>query len=571
MRGSTAPGTYWIDPDQIVTQLPVPLVVFDLRDRVRTINQAAAKLLRSSPEEILQRSIEALVASPSNVGKNSSTLMHGGSFRSRPMVWKGGDDALVEVLATASLIRDDLGCPVGTAYLLEAVTDPERADPIRYQALHDSLTGLPNRVALTAQLQALLDDRDHRGRAPGLLYMDLDHFSRINDSLGHEAGDGVLREVGRRIQHELRGEDLVSRYGGDVFAVALDLASPNDASFVAEKLLRAIRRPFSWEGRELGLTASIGIATCPPDGETPSMLVQRATGAANEAKRLGADRWMLGDEEVQQGIRSRFEIESRLRTSIRAEGLSLHFQPIVATDDGRLLGCEALLRWPGAEELSIETVIRVAEEIGLIAEVGQWVRERVLEEAHELPGLAPECRISCNVSPRELEDPGFLDRIERLLERQGVPRAGLELEITETALMADPGRVVEILRGLRRRGVSLAVDDFGAGHASLGYIRNLPIDTLKIDRSLVHDIGTLNGEALIRSILTLAEVLRLGVVAEGVETEEQREFLARHGCLAAQGFLFAAPMDVESLHDWIRNRADSTGPDRSRVEETAER
>ena len=560
MNRPSHPDAFWIDPDQVVAQLPTALVVFDLRDRASLVNEAAAAMLRLPQEEILNRSIDDLVASPTNVGKNSATLMHGGTFRSRPMVWNGGEGSLVEVLASASLVRDDLGCPVGTLYVLEPVSDPERADPIRYQALHDPMTGLPNRIPLVTHLRDLLDDRDRTGRAPGLLYVDLDHFSRINDSLGHEAGDTVLREVARRLKHELRGEDLVARYGGDVFAVSLDLATPEDATRVADKLLAALRRPFAYEGRELGLTASIGIATCPPDGETPSVLVQRATGAVHEAKRLGSDRWALADDSVQAEIRSRFEIESRLRSAIRGNRLELHHQPIVGFD-GRLLGSETLLRWPDEEEIPIDDVIGVAESSGLISELGQWVRERVCSEVDSLKDLSPDYMLSCNISPRELEDADFAARVGDLLDRANIPAERIQLEITETALMTHPQRVLRTLTELRKRGIRLAVDDFGAGHASLGYVRNLPIDLLKIDRSLVRDIGTLNGDALVRSILTLAEVLGLEVVAEGVETEQQRDFLVEHGCQSLQGYLFGRPMPTEAFRAWAADRTQTPGTD----------
>jgi diguanylate cyclase (GGDEF)-like protein len=546
-------GTVWIDPEELIGQLPLPLVVFDLRDRVVSANRAACEFLRSPLDALRGRLVDELVASPGNVGKNSATLMHGGTFRDRAMIWKCLDGDFVEALGTATLVRDDLGCPIGTVYMIQPVADPARADPIRYQALHDPITGLPNRVRLAEYLQRLLDERRQTGRVPGLLFVDVDHFSRINDSLGQEAGDTILREVGRRLGHALRGEDLVARDAGDVFAVALSLSRAGDGILVAEKLLRALRRPFSYQGRDLGLTASIGIATSPPDGETPSELVQAATAAAGEAKRLGADRHAVADQRVQREIQRRFETESRLRSAIRSGELELGFQPIVGTLDGRPIAFEALLRWPGELEVTIQEVIRVAEHSGLIGELGQWVIERALAEARALLELIPEARLSVNVSGRELDDPHFVRRISRHLDRAGIDASRIELEITETALIEHSGPVIDALNQLRNRGLSLAVDDFGAGHASLGYIRNLPVNTLKIDRSLVGDIGTLNGEALVRSILTLADVLGLHVVAEGVETEEQWSFLREHSCPALQGFLFSPALAASDLRAWLRS------------------
>ena len=412
------------------------------------------------------------------------------------------------------------------------------------QARQDGLTGLPNRAAFRQSLRRSLASARRRNGGLGLLFIDLDGFKRINDSLGHAVGDQLLREVAARFEAELRDSDLfgVSRLGGDEFTVLLeDVEEASGSARVAERLLRALTLPMLLAGREIVVRASIGIAQYPEDGEDATSLLRCADHAMYHAKRQHRG-WARWDAQTMAAAdRTSLQVEVGLRHALERDQLSVVYQPIVCRD-GHLQGFEALLRW-GSPELgpvAPDIFIPVAEETGLIVPIGQWVLDQALALVRRLPtGL----RVAVNISPQQLQRPGFLESVSASIAAAGVSPDELELEITERAIVGEEGAAGRALSELSALGVSLALDDFGTGYSSLSYLRRFPIDRLKIDRSFVADVeAALDARALTSAVVALARELGLGVVAEGVETRAQRRFLVEQGCDELQGWLIGRPV-----------------------------
>jgi diguanylate cyclase (GGDEF)-like protein len=437
---------------------------------------------------------------------------------------------------------------------------------LSFQAQHDALTGLPNRLLFHDRVQqaARLALRHHNKSA--LVWIDLDKFKQINDTLGHRTGDEVLCEVARRLGTCLRQSDTVARVGGDEFIILLqDLTGPADAERVAEKILFTLKRPFQLGSAETTLGASIGISIFPDHGEDPVVLLRNADLAMYSAKRNGGATFQMFRPALNDSMQRRTMIERELKTALERDELTLEYQPLVDRK-GDLEGVEALLRWnnPAAGRVSPAEFIPIAEEIGLIPHIGEWVARtacgdgaRWLQQGYKLP------RIAVNVSALQFVDGQFPVLVERILAECGFPASHLELEITETALMANLERVIEQIEKLRQLGVRFAIDDFGTGYSSLSHLQNLPVDSVKIDRSFIKDLapGSSGGTTLVRGIISLAHNLSLRVVAEGVETAQQLSLLRTLGCDTSQGFFLHRPMPVAALEELLRagqERTDSS-------------
>lgn len=424
-------------------------------------------------------------------------------------------------------------------------------EDIRRLAYEDSLTGLHNRASLNNRLAQVLALAQREPMKVAAIFVDLDWFKRINDSLGHDVGDLVLKDAARRLQASVRKCDIVARLGGDEFVVVLaGLENETDATTVAGKMLEAFEPPFAAAGHHLRMTPSIGIALFPRDGETASALLKNADAAMYHAKEQGRAGFQFFREEMNALSQWRLAIEGELRETLAAGGLALHYQPKVCARDDRICGFEALLRWPHPLRGSVSPAdfIPVAEQSGLIDAIGHWVLDEACRQlaAWERMGIA-DVRVAVNLSSRQLAAADLAERVRTALDAHGVAAAQLELEVTESAAMADPERAVERLRELRAIGVTLAIDDFGTGYSSLAYLKRLPVQTLKIDKSFVQDIGVdANDTAIVAATLALAKSLGLTTVAEGVETAEQRDFLYAHGCHALQGYLLGKPASAEN-------------------------
>ncbi|QGM98776.1 putative bifunctional diguanylate cyclase/phosphodiesterase [Methylocystis parvus] len=445
----------------------------------------------------------------------------------------------------------------GAVVIYEDVTERQEAEArVRYLATHDALTGLPNRALFTRLLREKVDAcRGGQGRF-SLLFVDLDRFKAINDTLGHAAGDALLREVSARLKTCLRACDAVARLGGDEFVVILhDMDTPRNAVRVAESLLACIAAPMPIAGQECGVSASIGVALYPCDGADDETLLRNADSAMYLAKAEGKGVVRLFSPKAKTQTLQGLTLENDLRRAIKRDEFLLVYQPKRCIATGAITGVEALLRWrhPELGLLPPDRFIPIAEESGLIVPMGKWVMERACAQhmAWRAQGLGP-VSVAVNLSPRQLYDDHIVSDICEALAKAGMEPDWLELEITENMVMQDAGDALMVLRAIKETGVKLAIDDFGAGHTSFALIRQIPLDKIKIDRSFVNDILTdPNDRAIAEAIISLGQALKLRVVAEGVETEAQEAFLREHGCNEIQGYLFSRPLEADALHAFV--------------------
>jgi diguanylate cyclase (GGDEF)-like protein len=429
---------------------------------------------------------------------------------------------------------------------------------LRRESTHDALTGLPNRVLLLDRLNQAVAQGHRRSSLNAVLHVNVDGFRSVNDAGGREAGDLLLRELARRILGCIREGDTLSRVSGDEFvAVLTELTDHLEIRGIAERVLEVVAEPFELPGGVLLVTARIGISTFPPDASDGETLLRQADLAMRKAKEQGRGTLLFYTSAINEELRRRVELENRLRGAAARDELELEYQPqyAVSAKEGavpRLIGIEALVRWRPPPDLDLVPpgdFIPLAEEIGLIGEIGEWVVATACRDAARLfAGRDPDLRVAVNVSPNQLRRPGFAEMVVRELETSGLPPNQLELEITEGVAMDVAEDVSEILRSLCARGVRLSIDDFGTGYSSLGYLQRYPFDILKIDRSFVTKSATDPRQAkLVEGMVSLAHGLGLKVVAEGVETLDQLEFLARIGCDLVQGWLLGRSMSVEGI------------------------
>ncbi len=431
---------------------------------------------------------------------------------------------------------------------------------IHHLAHHDVLTGLPNRMAFIERAQTLLAKADAAGQTLALLFIDLDHFKRVNDSLGHPAGDVLLQTVAERIIDTLRESDVVSRFGGDEFVLLLaGPAEPAAVLEVAGKLLGAIGAPLQVQGALISVTPSIGVALFPEHGRTPAELIKHADTAMYHAKSGGRARCRFFEPAMAATVWAELAMESRLAQAVRDGEFMLEFQPQLALQGGALVGVEALVRWNHPERglVAPDEFIPVAEAQRLILPIGQWVLQEALGCAVRWHALElARVPVAVNLSNLQFHALGFVDTVERALTEAGASGPMLELELTERMLMDDLGTVQAALHRLKAMGVGIAVDDFGTGYSSLGHLKDLPLDRLKIDRSFVHDLpGNRGSAAIARAIVQMGRAMGLQVVAEGVETEAQSAWLREQGCDAQQGFLCGEPMSATRFEAWLQQRA----------------
>lgn len=436
-------------------------------------------------------------------------------------------------------------------------------EQLRRQAVHDGLTGLYSRYMFGELLGRALEHSGRSGLPAALLLIDLDDFKSVNDGHGHHVGDALLKEVARRMRRCLRLSDVLARLGGDEFAVLLpELADPDDATRVAEKLVRALVQPWRQQHHELSPGASIGIVLLPRDGRDADTLMRRADMAMYRAKEAGRGGYAVYDAEMSRRMEDKLRLQARLKQALQAAdggGLSLHYQPQVAARSGQVVALEALLRWQDAElgEVSPARFVPVAESTGLILPLGDWVLARACAQLAEWQARGLGLRVSVNVSPHQLRQPGFAQRLAELLQQHAVPPELLELEITESAAMTHREQASALLEQIVGLGVQLALDDFGMGYSSLGHLQQLPVSRLKIDRSFIRGVPEREADAVLtRAVIGLARTLGKGLVAEGVETLAQHAFLAGEGCELLQGWLFAPALPPAELLDWLgRERA----------------
>jgi PAS domain S-box-containing protein len=485
----------------------------------------------------------------------------------------------------AEIDRDDRGCAVALHGVLQDITERKQAeDQIRQLANFDSLTGLPNRRYFRDQFAVSLERARASGTHVAVLFIDIDRFKQINDTLGHQVGDQLLREVARRLHAAVRENDTVARaagvataepvqgreagnsvarLGGDEFTILLtDLTDPGVVDRVASRLLEVLRVPIACGGHEVFVTASIGVALFPQHGDDVETLVRKADIAMYAVKDAGRNGWQIFDDAMNTATAERWRLETALHRALERNELVLHYQPKVDAASGTVVGAEALMRWKrGADLVAPVEFIALAEETGLIVPITEWAIAEVCREiaAWRKAGIAP-VPVSINISSRHVQRADLVAPVQRALAASGLPAAMIELELTETVLMHNLATALPLLQALKQIGVSISIDDFGTGYSSLAYLKRLPIDTLKIDRSFVRELESSDDDAaIVAAIIALARSLGLQVVAEGVETRAQMQRLVGKGCRLMQGWLFAPAMPADEFARLLRNGARDPG------------
>ena len=542
------------------------------------MNRAAAEMLGWEPEEVIGRNAHDLVhhSRPDGSPYPNEECPTFRSFRTGEgrrldgeILWRRDGTSFPTSYASFPIKRD--GVLEGAVITCSDITERQRAaDELRDANLRlqelastDVLTGLPNRALFSDRLDQALALARRERKEVAVLFIDLDRFKDVNDSLGHQGGDDLLVEVARRLGVAMRDSDTVARLGGDEFAVLLGgTASPEEAAGAAERILASFRKPFSTGGIQFFTSASVGVALWPEDCSSKTELLQHADVAMYRAKAAGGDRFEMFQPAMTVAARDRLTVESELRLALEAGEFFLRYHPQIDLASGSVVAVEALVRWahPSRGEVTPLDFIPLAEDSGLIVPIGAWVLSEACRQAAcwrvELSGHAP-LRMAVNVSPRQLTHPDFVARVTEALAASGLPAGQLELEITENVLITDAGPAVGTLKTLRQLGVGLAIDDFGTGYSSLSYFQRFPVDRLKLDRSFIAGMRDTEGQArpgqaaLVAAAVDLAHALGIEAVAEGVETEEQRSALVTLGCDQAQGYLWTRPLRSEEFSGWL--------------------
>jgi diguanylate cyclase (GGDEF)-like protein/PAS domain S-box-containing protein len=543
---------------------PVMMHSVDRERRLLSVNDAWLATLGYTRAEVLGRDSSEFLT-PESRRRALETVVprfiQEGSLRDVDYQMQTRSGEIIDVQLSAIWETDAEGRPLRTLSVLKDVTEARRlAQRMAHLAHHDALTGLPNRVLFQDRVQLACDAARGRGGHFAVVFMDLDHFKNVNDSLGHALGDRLLTTVSARLAGILRGGDTVCRLGGDEFVMLLpELADAGRAGEVAERILDTVAQPCWLDGTEVRIGVSLGIAMYPQDGADPATLMKRADTAMYRAKREGRNRFHFHSLAFDHEASVRLQLEAGLRRGLAEGHFRLHYQPVVDAHRRQLVGVEALVRWErdGHGLQGPASFIPVAEETGFIVPLGQWILRRACEQLRDWAQAgAATVPMAVNVSPLQLAEPGFADRVAQTLQATGVDGAQLVFEITESALARDPQASRDALLRIKALGIRVAVDDFGTGHSSLAHLRRFPVDTLKIDRAFVRDLETdADSREIVRAMLALAQSLRLQVVAEGVETEAQARWLAEMACPALQGYLFGRPVEPVRIAERLARRS----------------
>ena len=548
------------------------VICTDISGKITFLNLVAEKMTSWSHEEaqsrpmaevfrIIDATTRETVANPAEVTVRKSRTVHLPS--NCLLIQRDGSEIPVE--NCVSPIHDREGKAIGAVIVFRDVSVAQAmALQMAHSAQHDFLTGLPNRMLLNDRVRQAISLAARHGKKVAVLFLDLDGFKHINDSLGHPIGDKLLQSIAKRLVDCGRSSDTVSRQGGDEFVVLLsEVEQSDDAASTARRMLQSIAEPHSIGQHDLHVTASIGLSIYPDDGLDAETLIKNADTAMYQAKENGHQSYQFFKPAMNVRAVERQSIEESLRRALERQEFALHYQPIVNLKTGEISGAEALLRWshPTRGPVSPAQFIPVAEDCGLILPIGNWVLREACKQAQAwaVAGLALGT-IAVNISAIEFRDEHFLEGVFRILKDTGLDPKSLELELTESVLMKRAGSTESILKALRARGVQVAVDDFGTGYSSLSYLRRFPIDALKIDQSFVRQITTAPDETtIVTAVISMGRSLKLRVVAEGVETHEELAFLQAHQCDEAQGYFFSRPLIPEQLAKLLKTGIPEAG------------
>ena len=563
----------------LVESSPDIVFMLDPQGRFRYVNPRVQSLLGYERRQLLGRAIaeiadaddrarlQELYCNPEQPSREALRLEL--KLQRNPAGPAGKADVLTFSLNTEPVLgrdaRDGRRRLIGTYGVARDISDRKRAEEmIVYQAYHDQLTRLPNRLLFHDRLELALAQAQRRGCSLAVLFIDLDRFKLVNDTYGHGEGDHLLRGVASRLRQSLRKGDTLARVGGDEFLALLpDLSSPNDAEGIALKILQTLHEPFQLKHGDFRVTVSVGIAVYPKDGEVADLLIQHADIAMYQVKRSGKNGHCFFGPELNANYRQRVCLENDLRQALEHDEFRLCFQPQIDTRQRRVVGTEALLRWhhPDHGLLNPNQFVSVAEEIGLIGGISSWVLDRACAQLARWRRLGHrDVRMSVNLSPRDFEHGDIVGEVSRRLANYRLPAPALEVEITEHLMMCEGHSGAQKIAQLRDLGVGVAIDDFGTGYSALGYLQRFPISSLKIDRCFVSEMKH-GGNPIVSAITGIARGFGLGIVAEGVETTDQLDQLAALGCDAMQGFYFSPPASAEVVEGLFREAPADWFPD----------
>ncbi len=547
---------------KVYSHSPAGIIFTDEAHRILSINPATTQMTGYEPFELQGQTVFSLIEfeAGQSAQEMSEQLVMRGTWNGELAVTQKNGQTFPAGTRINRVDDPQSGLPAHYVWILADITERKEAeDRMRHIAQTDALTGLPNRMALLMRLAQILPDARRHQWKVAMMFLDLDRFKTINDTLGHQVGDELLREVACRLSRLVRESDFVARQGGDEFVIILPaISTPADAATVASKITATLSTPIEADGHELHTSPSIGISIFPDDGTDGNTILKNADTAMYHAKAAGRNNYQFFAAEMNQSAAERLNIERMLRHAIARNELSIDFQPQFDAASRQPTGVEALARWyhPTDGMISPARFIPVAEETGLIVDIGEWVLTAACREmAHWIhAGLKP-LRVAVNVSALQLRRRDFCETVANALATSGLAPELLELEITESAVMENPQEAIKVLERLGRMGVTLAIDDFGTGYSSLAYLKLFPIDHLKIDRSFVADIEhDLNDRAIAFGTIALAHSLGLKVIAEGVETEDQLDLLRGNRCDEVQGYLLSKPMNSGTAFAFLHAR-----------------
>ena len=555
----------------MIDSMPFSIIALDAKGTILAVNPATEHMLGYNRAQMVEQNIVELIHQPDEIAEYARRLSKelGATIAADHSVitakaergladeyewtYRRCDGDVLPVHVSVVQLKDDSGEVAGFLSVAYDITERKQSQEyILQMAQHDALTGLPNRTLLLERLDQAIGEAQRREKHVGVLMMDLDYFKRVNDTLGHHIGDLLLQRLGKRMQNSLRDSDTLARLGGDEFVIVVpDLSTREQLDQVAEHLIREVSRPVEVQGHELFITPSLGGSMYPEGGLDANELLKNADTAMYAAKNAGRSTHRWFNREMMEQNREKLVLTSALATALDNEQFSIAYQPEIDTVTGQIIGVEALLRWnhPSQGAISPSRFISLAEEAGMILPIGDWVLRTACRELQQLnAGLVKPLKLAVNVSPRQLQDDHWLERIASALEESGLPPQLLEMEITEGMLVTRPDESSRKLQALQRMGARVVVDDFGTGYSSLSYLTRFPIDKLKIDRSFVRDLLVdAKDAAVIDAIIAMAHSLGIRVIAEGVEAQQQWDYLRERGCEELQGFFFSRGVPLDQL------------------------
>ena len=554
---------------KIVQSIHDGVVVTDLRGKIRSYNDSMVRIAgENSFDDIF-----------SLLGEENTSEVEVLLRKSAKRKKEGEPDAVEtelaflrsdgrEIVCELSLtqIQDEHGMPYSIVWMFQDITHKKyqqqllqkQAEELEFQAYHDALTALPNRTLFRDRLSQAISHSKRHGKKFALFFVDLDRFKQINDSFGHQFGDAVLLEIAKRIKKQIRSEDTLARFGGDEFVViALDVADKKAAEKIASKMLASLKEPLHLYGQDIYTSISIGVSIYPDDSRTEENLLKYADSAMYKAKEEGRNNYRFYSSEMTDSAFEKVALENALRAAIEKREFEVFYQPQVNALNGDVVGMEALVRWRYSTFglISPQKFLPIAEESGLIVEIDRIVMEKAMERfVHWKHQGLVHGRLSLNLAMKQLLQEDFLDFLQSLMAKTGMRREWLEFEVTESDVMHNPSESIKTLVHMNQQGIGIAMDDFGTGYSSLAYLTKLPIDKLKIDRSFVVEMQKdVSSMEIVKVVIALAKTLGLSLVAEGVETDMQKEMLLQMNCDTIQGYLFAKPMDFEETEKFLKS------------------